>query len=299
VWRANIFNIFASGITHSGDTLALPRRDKTNRAKFWVDHDLGGVGLLRAAFGTMSFPRHVHSEFVIAVTEDGAGRCITRGGSDIGTTRSVMVFNPGEPHAGGVAGDEGWRYRGLYITDATVRRIAESISERPTAVPYFGDSVVRDAELAGALVCAHVALEAREARLVRESLFLAGLGKLLERHGEPRPRLLEAGNEHGPLRRTLDYMQSNLAADLSIKQLAACAGLSSFHFVRCFRKATGLPPHAYLTQLRLDEARRLLGGGQSPAEVAPAVGFYDQSHLIKHFKRTYGITPSQYAAALG
>jgi AraC-like DNA-binding protein len=276
----------------------VARRDNANRAKFWIDRDLDGVSLLRAAFETISFPRHVHSEFVIAVTEGGAGRCVTRGVSDVGTSRSIMVFNPGEPHAGGVAGNATWRYRGLYIAETALRKICENVGERPAPTPYFNDSVVKDAELADQLVRAHLALEARDARLTRESLFLGGIARLLERHGKPRPSPSKAGREPGPVRRAFDYMQASLARDLSIQELAACAGLSPFHFVRCFRKATGLPPHACLTQLRLDRARLLLGVGQSPAEVALAVGFYDQSHLIRHFKRTYGITPGQYAVAL-
>jgi len=276
----------------------VPGRDKQNRTKFWVDRDLGGVSLLFTEFRTVSFPRHVHDEFVIAVTEEGAGRCVTRGVSDIGTSRSIMVFNPGEPHAGGVTGGMIWRYRGLYVTDAAFRDICENISERPAAAPYFRDSVVQDTRLADLLVRAHLALEARGARLARESLFLAGIASLLKRHGRPPPPSPKAGREHGPVRRALDFMQANLASDLSMNELAACAGLSPFHFIRCFRRATGLPPHAYLTQLRLDHARHLLGRGKSPAEVALAAGFYDQSHLIRHFKRTYGITPGQYAAAV-
>jgi AraC-like DNA-binding protein len=279
--------------------LTVARRDKENRAKFWVDRDLGGVSLLRAAFGTISFPRHVHSEFIVVVTEGGAGWCVTRGMSDVGASRSIMVFNPDEPHQGGVAGSAPWRYRGLYIDDATFSEICGKMGERPAATPYFNGSFVKeDAQLADLLVRAHLALEARDARLTRESLFLAGIARLVERHGRPRPPSPKAGREPGPVRRALDYMQANLARDLSIHELAACAGLSPFHFVRCFRKATGLPPHACLTQLRLDRARLLLGDGRSPADVALAVGFYDQSHLIRHFKRTYGITPGQYAAAL-
>jgi AraC-like DNA-binding protein len=276
----------------------VARRDKRNRAKFWVDRELVGVSLLRAEFSTMSFPRHVHSELVIAITEGGAGRCVTRGVSNVGTSRSIMVFNPGEPHAGGVMGNAAWRYRGLYIADATFTEICENIGERPVTPPYFSDSVVKDGELADLLVRAHRALEGRDSRLTRESLFLAGIAKLLQRHGEPRPPPPNAGSEKGPVRRALDYMQANLAFDLSINELAVCAGLSQFHFVRCFRKVTGLPPHACLTQLRLDQARLLLAAGKPPTDVALAVGFYDQSHLIKHFKRTYGITPGQYTAAL-
>jgi AraC-like DNA-binding protein len=277
---------------------AVARLDKANRTKFWVDRDLRGVSLLRAEFGTMCFPRHVHSELVIAVTEDGAGRCETRGVSDVGTSRSIMVFNPGEPHAGGVTGNSAWRYRGLYVTEATFAEICENVGERMVTTPYFTDSILRDDQLADLLVRAHRALEVRDCRLTRESLFLTSIGRLLQRHGEPRPPSRNVGREQGPMRRALDYMQANLAVDLSINELAVYAGLSRFHFVRCFRKVTGLPPHACLTQLRLDQARRLLAARKCPTDVALAVGFYDQSHLTKHFKRTYGITPGQYAAAL-
>ena len=59
----------------------------------------------------------------------------------------------------------------------------------------------------------------------------------------------------------------------------------------------GLPPHAYLTQVRLREARRQLLAGSSPALVAAEVGFVDQSHLIKRFRSAFGITPGQYVTA--
>jgi len=275
-----------------GSTVA--RQDPENRAKFWIDAELSGVSLLRAAFGTLSFAPHVHDELVIAITEDGAGRCVTRGVADVATSRSIMVFNPGEPHSGGVAGATGWRYRGLYIGGGVLSDIGEKNGH-----PYFRDSVVSDPDLAALLVRAHRALEVREIRLIRESLFLAGVAKLFERHGEPRPKRREAGREQAPVRRALDYMRTRFAADLSLGALAECAALSPFHFARCFRRATGLPPHAYLIQLRLDRARHLLAAGHSPTDAALAVGFYDQSHLTRHFKRTYGITPGQYAAALG
>jgi len=61
-----------------------------------------------------------------------------------------------------------------------------------------------------------------------------------------------------------------------------------------FRGETGLPPHAYLNQLRVRLARRLLDRGVTPAEVAAAVGFADQAHLTRHFKRVVGVPPGSY-----
>ena len=67
--------------------------------------------------------------------------------------------------------------------------------------------------------------------------------------------------------------------------------------IAAFKRALGLTPHAYLTQLRLRAALRQLQAGQSLADAASAAGFYDQSALHKHFKRSFGITPLQYVRA--
>lgn len=67
------------------------------------------------------------------------------------------------------------------------------------------------------------------------------------------------------------------------------------NLVRAFRGATGLPPHAYQRQLRINRAQALLRRGESPAAVAAATGFADQSHLTRTFRNALGITPAAYA----
>ena len=76
--------------------------------------------------------------------------------------------------------------------------------------------------------------------------------------------------------------------------MAAVAGLSPYHFIRVFGRHTGLPPYAYLIQVRIRRARVLLEEGQTVAAAACAVGFADQSHLTRHFKRLTGIAPGKY-----
>jgi AraC-like DNA-binding protein len=65
--------------------------------------------------------------------------------------------------------------------------------------------------------------------------------------------------------------------------------------VRSFSRQFGLTPHAYLIGRRVEAARRLLLEGVAPADVATAVGFYDQAHLTRHFKRHTATTPASYA----
>jgi AraC family transcriptional regulator len=78
--------------------------------------------------------------------------------------------------------------------------------------------------------------------------------------------------------------------------MAAVARLSSYHFARQFRAATGLPPHQFVLARRVDRARQLLqGGDDSPlAQVAARAGFSDQSQFTRHFKRLVGVTPGRF-----
>jgi AraC-like DNA-binding protein len=79
--------------------------------------------------------------------------------------------------------------------------------------------------------------------------------------------------------------------------LATVAGLSRFELIRRFREQNGVTPHAYQTNLRVEEARRLLTTGTAPAEVAAGCGFADQPHLTRVFRRAVGVTAGRYARA--
>lgn len=85
---------------------------------------------------------------------------------------------------------------------------------------------------------------------------------------------------------------------VSLASLADLCGLSRFQLLRSFSREMGVTPHAYLIQLRVSKARRLLATGKSPVEVALLTGFADQSHLTRAFVRQFGVTPGRYQAAI-
>jgi AraC family transcriptional regulator len=96
------------------------------------------------------------------------------------------------------------------------------------------------------------------------------------------------------LRLVLDYINDNLSSTLRLGELAAIAGVSPSHFGALFRRATGLAPHEYVIQRRVDRACELLRNrAMSIPEAAVAVGFYDQSHLTRHMRRVLGFSPGQ------
>lgn len=112
-------------------------------------------------------------------------------------------------------------------------------------------------------------------------------------HSGASPSMLSAPHA---LTRALDYAREHLAERIPLQTLADLTGLSLWRFSIVFRQQMGVPPHRYISQLRIARACELLREGVSAAAVADACGFYDQSHFSRHFKHQCGITPGQFAA---
>jgi AraC family transcriptional regulator len=112
----------------------------------------------------------------------------------------------------------------------------------------------------------------------------------------PEDRPTQTAHKSRAVADAIAYLQANYWRDVKLEDMATAVHLSPFHLARQFKRVTGLTPHQYLVQVRVNAARSLLtaGSGQrSLAEVASAVGFADQSHLTRQFKRHFGVTPSR------
>jgi AraC family transcriptional regulator len=97
------------------------------------------------------------------------------------------------------------------------------------------------------------------------------------------------------LRRAMDFMRANLSGNISLEQLASGCGLSVSYFARSFKNDTGVPPHRWLVETRLEKAKDLLLNTKTPlAEIAAICGFADQCHLTRTFRRATGDTPGEW-----
>lgn len=115
-------------------------------------------------------------------------------------------------------------------------------------------------------------------------------------------RVVEAGLPEAispAIGRILRFIEDNCTDPLSVAQLADLCDLSLYRFAIVFRREVGVPPHRYLCQARVRRAQSLLRAGVPPAEAAIEAGFFDQSHLSRHFKRHCGVTPGKFASAGG
>lgn len=250
---------------------------------------------MRADFTTHEYPPHIHEALVVAVTENGGSVVKSRGQVEEATPSTLFVFNPAEPHAGWMGWSERWQYRSMYLTRLALDQLAAGLGiER---VPYFTRNIFGDRDLIAAFLAMHRAIEEGRDVFRERELLVGSFGRLFRRHGSGGDRIRPAPVDRQILARVRERMHADYASELRLEDLAAGVGLTAFQLIGLFKRTVGLTPHAYLTQVRLNMACRRLRRGPVLADVAAAVGFYDQSALNKHFKRCYGITPRQFARA--
>ena len=262
---------------------------------FWYNDDLSNTfEALRATYITHAFARHTHEGFAIGVIERGAETFYYRGGNHVAPAGSVVVINPGELHTGQAVTEQGWSYRMIYPGADLLQRAASEAAGQPQDVPFFSSPVIDDPVLFENLRQMNLALERSSSALERETRLLWSMVQLVRRHADSRIALPNGSSDHHALEQVQAYLHAHFAENIALETLAQVANLSPFHLSRLFREHIGLPPHAYLNQVRVTHAKNLLRQGMPIVDVALRVGYADQSHLSKAFKRIVGVAPGQY-----
>ncbi|MFG2374399.1 AraC family transcriptional regulator [Streptomyces sp. NPDC048504] len=260
----------------------------------WTRARLGRSGppldLLTARFDRHVYAPHAHEEFTIGVCVGGSELIDYRGGRIRATPGSIVVLAPGEMHTGGPGSTtDGYAYRALYADPAL---LTDGILG--AALPHFREPLLDDAELAVALRAAHTQLSACPDPLEAESRLPWLLTALARRHSTSSPAPDEIPGAAWVAHAVRDRLADELLTPPSLSSLAADFGLSRYQLLRAFRTTMGIPPYAWLAQYRVTRARGLLEAGGRPAEVAAQVGFADQAHLTRWFRRVLGVTPAAY-----
>lgn len=266
-------------------------------ARFWRVPRYSGLDCLRATFRRHAYARHTHETFAVAAVVEGCETFFHRGAQRYAGPGTIAVVYPDEPHDGEPHGPY-FEYRTLYPSPDLVREIAEEAVGRPLPrAPWFREPVIHDPELAAELVALHEALggPAGASLLETDSRLVAFVSRLVIRHGDCGAGP-PATRERAAVARARDLLEARLTEEIGLDALARECGLSRAHLIRAFKAETGLAPHAWQIDRRFRLACRLLAAGEAPAEVATAVGFYDQSHLNRVFKARMGVTPGAFSS---
>ena len=246
----------------------------------------GLTEVFHARFTDHVYPPHTHDAWTLLLVDVGAVRYDLDRHAHGASPAAVTLLPPGVPHDGRSQFPGGFRKRVLYLEPATLGedRVGTAVDH-----PAYADRALRDRVSA-----LHAALAPHPEGLEAESR-LAFVLERLRQHLDRAVTAAPAVRDDPLADRLRDLLDARLAEGLSLEATAAGWAVHPTHLVRAFTRRHGLPPHRYLTGRRVDRARRLLLEGFPAAEVATAVGFFDQAHLTRHFRRMLATTPAAYA----
>ncbi|HET6502921.1 MAG TPA: AraC family transcriptional regulator [Amycolatopsis sp.] len=246
----------------------------------------GVAEVLHAHYRQHAYPPHTHSSWTLLILDDGVVRFDLER-HEHGTLGSqVVLLPPHVPHDGRAASPQGFRKRVLYLDEPVLDpNLIGVAADRPNLPdPVLWDRISR---LHTVLARPGDDLETQS----RLALIVERVGDHLRR-GRTRPR---PGPDRGLADQLRELLDARVVPGLPLDEAARLLHAHPVHLIRSFTRRFSLPPHRYLTGRRVDLARQLLLSGRPPADVATAVGFHDQSHLTRHFRRMLGVSPAHYA----
>ena len=247
-----------------------------------------GIERVEAHLHGQAFAPHRHDTYAIGITLSGVQTFRFRGQRWQCLPGQCHILHPDETHDGAAGTDEGFAYRILYIDPALVQ---EALDGAP--LPFVSRPVVPESRLRQRHGIWDIDADIDE--VARLDLVLAAADLLQAEAGTARSSGVLAAQR---LRRARDCIAAAPAERHSASELEAVAGLDRWTLARQFRAAFGTSPSRFRTMRQLDLVRRSMRQGTSLAEASIAAGFADQSHMSRHFKATYGITPGAWVSAI-
>jgi AraC-like DNA-binding protein len=257
----------------------------------WRVAGFESIELLRGLQVTLEYPRHWHEEIYLSATLGGTSYLDYLGTSQLTPRGTLAMVAPGDIHANRKIACS---FRCVFLEFRAVQNAVEQFIERN--IPGFGfrSGLIEDRRTIEEFLQVHRSMEGGEPGLARDDSAFSFLHELAARHGTANIPLPRGGNEGFAVRRTKQFLDEHYAERVSLHELARWTRLSACHLNRSFRRKIGMPPHEYQLQVRILKAKSFLRLGRSVSETASLVGFVDQSHFTRHFKRSVGVTPGKF-----
>lgn len=250
-------------------------------------HNLGGVEVVSGRFRNHVLPRHSHDGLMLSLMNDGVQRLNYRGVAHTAGAGTILAVPPNEVHAAEPGVEDGWYYHTITIPSDVLEL------QHPGSSRFFCETVIFDDRMNDALQTLFSSLN-HATILEQEELLQEVIERFLTRHTcIPRP-VVHKATELRAVETCKEYLAECLDRNVTLAELSTLARIDRFLLVRCFTNIVGMPPHAWHTQRRLQKSLERLSMGQAVADVAAEMGFSDQAHLTRGFKRMTGITPGRY-----
>ena len=242
--------------------------------------------VFHAWFHEHAYPGHAHGTWTLFIVDEGVVTYGLDRHAHDSTPPMVTILPPHVVHDGRPATNVGFHMRVVYL-DAEV--LGEELIGRAVDKP-----IITDRSLRAQLSMAHDVLCDPDEALEAETRLAVILDRIEAHLGAPASgQLWVPGSSLASQLR--DLLDAHITEPLTLALAGQRIGARPAHLVRTFKQSFGIPPHAYVIGRRVELARQRLLQGQPPADVAIDVGFHDQAHLTRSFKRHVGTTPGRYA----
>ena len=274
----------------------LRRMDQKHSQVFRRSALLPQVEMRRANHSLACYHTHTHDEFSVGVIDAGAAVC--RQGSAQQTLHqgTVVVIHPGDAHSCNPRADQAWSYRMLFID-------ARWLGGLQADMPGSSGDYRPLAAVGNPATLAYAQFDALFDALEREAEDAWGLEEKLIDFLLPHSQGggatgLASSTPQSQLGRAREMILDQLEDKITLDDVAQVAGLSRYHLIRSFKQAYGQTPHAFQLDQRINRAKQLLKQGNTMVDVAQQLGFADQSHFQRHFKKRHAVTPMHYQRSL-
>ncbi|BBH46204.1 AraC family transcriptional regulator [Pseudomonas sp. KU43P] len=266
----------------------------TTRTLLWRDPTLPWVESRRACHSRACYKAHSHPTFSIGAVDAGRSHFTGAGDGQVHLTPGSLVLVPAQRvHACNPEPGQAWSYQMLHVEE---RWLAQVRLESGLGGAEAGEParISRSPALYRAFCELNALLFSAAASTEKEAALITFMGDHDFSGHPPLPSAPAPALAGTLLRELIEHIETANPAQLSLQTLAQHAGLGRYQLIRAFRVVTGLTPHAYLLNARVNRGRQWLRDGQPLAEVAYRLGFADQSHFQRVFKAHVGVTPGQY-----
>lgn len=250
----------------------------------------GSVERIEAWFGSHGYDPHRHDTYSIGRTLAGVQSFHYKGALCHGVPGNTLVLHPDEVHDGMAGTDAGFRYRMAYIDPALIQNV---LSGEP--LPFIAGGLTRDPRLYRASEAFVQALDHPLETLEEQDAVYDLAMALRAVGGKPRGR---KRLDYRSAERARAFIMEHLQQGITLEMLEQASGREQWSLSRDFRALYGTSPYRFVTLRRLDTARRLMLDGFTLVDAALAAGFHDQSHMTRHFTRSYGVSPLRWLERL-
>lgn len=262
--------------------------------RFWRDEQLPFIEARSVGDGrNLCYAKHSHEVFSIGAITSGRSTYLHEKRRIPVQAGTVVLMNPGDVHACNPVANEQWSYLMLYVDSLWLADLQHELGlDANHEFQPIANTHSTSPALFKALNRLHATLTDVEADTLDKHCASVGFFSYLQQNPGTRSSLPAPVAPR--VERAAQYIDDNFKLPVTLEDMCNAASLSGSYLIRAFEQRYHMTPHAYLLNRRIQHARRQLRSGSLIAHVAHELGFADQAHFQRAFKKHLAATPGQY-----